>query len=118
MKTTVLGCIGHFIDAKNCQFRLHTQIGTKYRVSTVGDYFPYPDGKRQPLGATPDGFFETMVFKTRNTEDPRSEGCGCLEVEKYNELASERYPTAGDARKGHEKYVAYWKMKAEMQKKS
>ena len=34
-----LGCPGHFIAARSCAWRRHTQIGTKYRVSSVGNYF-------------------------------------------------------------------------------
>jgi hypothetical protein len=38
-KITELGCAGHFIGARSCAFRRHTQIGNLYRVSTVGNYY-------------------------------------------------------------------------------
>ncbi len=107
-----LGCPGHFIGAEDCDFRRHTQV-PGYRISTVGDFF-YSEqvasllGKtreRQPLGADPESFFETMVFETTDRPAKGNEGCGCMEVKDYTELDAERYSTAGEAQEGHERLV-------------
>ena len=54
-----LGCAGHLIVANRCRWKRHTQVGN-FRISSIGDY--YLDNKRQTLGASPNSFFETMVF--------------------------------------------------------
>lgn len=96
-----LGCAGHLIGASSCHFRRHTQIGTKFRVSTVGDY--YVGEKRTPMGFG-DQFFETMVFSTV-AKSPDNDGCGCLEAKSWSEIDTRRYATAGEALAGHEELV-------------
>jgi hypothetical protein len=98
-----LGCIGHFIAAKNCLFRRHTQVGSKYRVSTVGDY--YVDDKRQTIGAGDSDYFETYVFRTTGKPAKGSEGCGCVEVAEWSEIDGNRSATAGEAQLCHEAFV-------------
>ena len=100
-----LGCAGHFICAKDCHWRRHTQVGY-YRISTVGDLY-YPNNeKRQTLGADLDSFFETYVFRTSLIPASESEGCGCLEVTDWSEIDGKRYATAGEAQAGHESFIA------------
>ena len=105
MKHIDLGCPGHFICAKDCRWRRHTQVGS-YRISTVGDLYVKDEKERQTLGASPDSFFETMVFETEGTPEPGSEGCGCMAVKSWSEIDGRRYTTAGEAQQGHEDYVA------------
>ena len=97
-----LGCPGHFICAKDCRWRRHTQVGL-YRISTVGDF--YIKDIRKTLGAGEDSFFETLVFKTDTTPEPGSEDCGCLQVIDWGEIDGKRYATAGAAQEGHEAFV-------------
>ena len=111
MKRIELGCAGHFICAARCCFRRHTQVG-RYRISTVGDLYYKEDGPRETLGAGEDSFFETMVFETTGEPAEDNEGCGCQAVVSFRELHCERYPTAGAAQKGHERYVAKYLRKA------
>lgn len=111
-----LGCPGHFIAARNCAWRRHTQVGN-YRVSSVGDYFTERGGERQTLGASEDSFFETMVFKTTGQPYDGNEGCGCVQVESYQEVDGERYATAGEAQAGHERYVAKYSTLAQSAEK-
>lgn len=103
IKREELGCAGHFICARYCHWRRHTQVGA-YRVSSVGDlyYHSEPD-KRQTIGAT--GFFETLVFKLTDEQDKGNEGCGCRTVADWTEIDGERYDTAGEAQAGHEAFV-------------
>lgn len=104
IKREELGCAGHFICAKDCHWRRHTQIG-KYRVSTVGNlFFHHEPNKRQTLGAT--GYFETLVFPLTDEQDDENEGCGCRKVADWTEIDGERYDTAGEAQAGHERYVS------------
>jgi len=100
-----LGCAGHLIVASSCRWHRHTQVG-RYRVSSIGDYFIGEDEPRRTIGAGDAAFFETMVFRTTDTPCRDSEGCGCLEVADWSEIDGERYPTAGEAQAGHERYVA------------
>jgi len=98
-----LGCAGHFICASDCRWRRHTQVG-RYRISSVGDFFPRGRVKRETIGAW--GYFETMVFKLTDKQSDGNEGCGCREVESFEEVETQRYETAGEAQAGHERYVA------------
>ncbi len=104
MKRIELGCPGHFVAARSCAWRRHTQVGN-YRISSVGDYFPERGKERERLGAGDDCFFETMVFETTGEPYKGNEGCGCHEVKSYSEIDGERYATAGEAQAGHERYV-------------
>jgi len=107
-----LGCAGHFICANDCHFRRHTQIGSKYRVSTVGDlYFHHEPNKRQTLGGGDNVFFETYVFETTGEPCRDNEGCGCVQVKAWSEIDGRRWATYGEAQSGHEKFVAKY-MKA------
>lgn len=106
VKIVELGCAGHFICAQDCRFRRHTQVGKKYRVSTVGDlYYKSEPHKRQTVGAGEDSFFETCVFKTTGKQCKDNDGCGCVEVADWCEIDGRRWATAGEAQKGHEAFV-------------
>lgn len=100
-----LGCVGHCIVGARCHWRRHTQVGN-YRVSSIGDYHPEPNGPRKPIGAGEESLFETMVFETTPDQDKGNEGCGCRAVASWSEIDGERYANAGDAQAGHESYVA------------
>jgi hypothetical protein len=62
------GMPGHFIDAANCAYHLHTIVG-EFFVSTVGLWFPDPRahhrraGRPRALGGVSNELFETMVFR-------------------------------------------------------
>ena len=100
-----LGCAGHFIGARHCAYRRHTQVGN-YRVSTVGDlYWPQEPDKRSTLGPDADDFFETMVFPTDDSAAEGNEGCGCREVVDFSGLECVRYAAAGEAQRGHDRMV-------------
>jgi hypothetical protein len=112
-----LGCPGHFICARDCRWRRHTQVGN-YRVSSVGDlYYRSEENKRQTVGAGDDSFFETMVFKLTDKPIDGNEGCGCREVAEWCEIDGERYATAGDAQAGHERYVTKYTSLARSQRR-
>lgn len=110
MKVTELGCPGHFICASQCRWRRHTQIGNRYRVSSVGDYYD-ERGRRQTLGSPADSWFETFVFKTTAKTCRNNDGCGCKDVD-FSEIDSQRYPTAGEAQRGHERFVKKYTKRA------
>ncbi len=118
IKAIELGCPGHFICARDCNWRRHTQVGN-YRISSVGDYCRSSDeNKRQTIGAGPDAFFETYVFELTNKLAKGNEGCGCREVKDWSEIDGERYATAGAAQLGHERYVAkYRRLSSKRQRK-
>ena len=107
-----LGCPGHLIVASRCRWHRHTQIGDKFRVSTIGDYFPQRGGKRETLGAGDDSFFESMVFNTVGGAEGGTEDCGCRECD-FMEIDCNRYPTAGKAQAGHEEMVAAYLARAQ-----
>lgn len=109
MKVIELGCPGHLIVARYCNWRRHTQVGN-FRVSTLGDYYRSDKAERQTVGSGAADFFETMVFRTSGKLDGGSEQCGCREVVDWSGLECRRYATAGEAQAGHEatvkKYLA------------
>lgn len=110
-KRVELGCAGHFICARDCNWRRHTQVGN-YRVSSVGDlFYRSEENKRQTVGSGDKDFFESMVFKLSPHLCKDNDGCGCREVSKWSELECIRYATAGEAQKGHEKLVAKYARK-------
>lgn len=109
-KRVELGCPGHFIGVSSCRYRRHTQVG-KFRVSTVGDYFPESLGIRTTLGFGQKDWFETMVFETRAMPDGNNDGCGCRAVKSMNSVEMKRYATAGAAQEGHERMVAKYARK-------
>ena len=118
VKRIELGCAGHFICAKDCRFRRHTQVGGAYRVSTVGDmYFDHEKGKRQTVGAGENSFFETYIFETTGVPDTGNEGCGCITVKEWSEIDGRRWATAGEAQAGHEEFVAKYMKLAALSKK-
>jgi len=103
---THLGCPGHLIVSGSCRWHRHTQIGTQWRVSSIGDYYPGRGAVRDTVGAAPNAYFETMVFRTTDVPTDGSEGCGCLEVESFAEIEVRQYVTAGEAQVGHDAMVA------------
>lgn len=117
LKRLELGCAGHFICARDCNWRRHTQVGN-YRISSVGDlYYRSDKNERQTIGAGPNTFFETYVFELTNKLAKGNEGCGCKEVKGWSEIDGERYATAGAAQAGHERYVAKYQRLASKRKR-
>jgi len=99
---------GHFIGAKDCQFRRCTYVNG-YIVSTVGEYVPFADRKKQSLGPSNDDFYETMVFKAMKT---KKDGCPvCFYVpETFNELECRRYANPVIALDGHKAMIEKYKV--------
>lgn len=101
------GYAGHFVGGKSCAFHLCTRVGG-FLISTLGDYYPRSgNGKREPLGASGDSWFETFVFKCDGEEesgDPKM-------ADGFTEIDSERYAKSIDAERGHyrfcEKYASW-----------
>jgi len=108
LKRVERGFKGHFICADRCQYSRCTDLGTKWRVSTVGDFYVQRDrttpAVRETVGC--DRFYETMVFPLGKR---RCEcGCGARKVSDFSELDFEGYQKAGEADKGHEAMVRKW----------
>jgi len=110
-----LGCPGHFIGAEDCLWRRHTQVGTAFRVSTVGNYWLKDVRGQQPVGGEPDEKYETMVFPTHDAPDPHCEpDCGCRATANRGDPLVTRYAaTLGDAQRQHEATVAEYVRRAE-----
>lgn len=103
---TEMGCCGHFIGARECGWRRHTQIvGSKanYKVSSVGDYRP-SGGEMQALGFG-ESYYETAVFRLGSKPTEESDGCGCLETLNWQDIEMVRYKSALAAWEGHEDMV-------------
>jgi len=100
----------HFIAAGNCRFHLATRIG-KFRVSTVGDYYPAGGRERQPMSSlVPNAFFETMVFEVADTP-----GDPCGEVLDWSgECDRFFWSTVDEANRGHLRVCGKWAMRAEL----
>lgn len=58
------GYPGHFIASSKCRFHLHTRVG-RWRISTVGDYWPYPLPGQEPKQDTIgfERFYETAIVE-------------------------------------------------------
>ena len=105
------GYPGHFICAAQCRFRLCTKVGN-YLISTVGDMLDSCTEKRDTIGAGPDDFFETYVFKGGPRCNVASCGCEQPSIDGH-EIDGERCATAGEAQALHLKYCEkYARMKA------
>lgn len=83
------GQAGHFCDADNCHYHLHTHIG-KWCISTVGEYFPLSKkGEMEPMGG---GYhYKTMVFELGEDGYPVD----------HMERAGQRSATRDEAQKQH-----------------
>lgn len=97
---------GHFCAANDCRFFRTTDVGDKWRVSTIGDYHQGGIGRRQEIGYK--RFFETMVFPLSNK---RCEGCGgpcdgAQLVADWSEMEADAYSNAAEAEAGHAVIVA------------
>lgn len=94
------GQAGHFIAAEDCRFHLHTHVGRRYCVSTVGDY--WPPHRVDPEGPETIGIgrlYETMVFPL--TKDG-------TDVADWSGLEMAPYTTRDDADAGHARMVRKW----------
>lgn len=89
----------HFVGADSCAHHLSTFVNDgRFLVSTVGAYRPGgPKAEMERLGAGPDSFYETFVFRT----DPTDLDDGCPRVADWGEIDSTRYATPGEANAGH-----------------
>lgn len=104
-----LGYPQHFCAAKDCRFHMATIVG-KYVISTVGDYHPprvvqgdegpdrmQPTEKPETIGAGPDSFYETFVFRCDGLGQ-----CGCCAaITSMDVLDGPRTATAVEAQKCH-----------------
>ena len=101
------GHAAHFIAASRCRFHMATTVaGGRFVVSTVGDYYPTPDGERETIGLT--RYFETMVFPVDGAHD-----CGCPIITDHQEHDFMGYKTAQDATAGHMALCRKWDARAE-----
>ena len=92
------GMAGHLNVGHLCRYHLLTHVG-KFRISTVGAYYPDPKGEMETIGGGDDAFFETLVFRTSGLAD---EGCSaCHTVESWGEIDGIRYPDWNAANDGH-----------------
>lgn len=122
--TKELGCAGHFVGAKDCLWRRHTQVGGAFRVSTIGLYYPASRGTDPRNGDDPESFkfdsvsyFESMVFRTAtcpSVNETHGAGCGCHPVKDYGGCLTRRYATAGEANAGHDELVARFARRVEV----
>lgn len=101
-----MGHAGHFLLGSNCEFRLNTYVNG-YIVSTVGE-LKYPGdsetAKYRPLGASPDGLYETFVFRAKKTQST----CCPWEMADASQVDSRRYSTADAAAEGHAQMLSKW----------
>lgn len=73
------GYAGHLIVADQCRYHLNTRVGNVI-VSTVGDYRPsHKGGERERIGC--DRFFETYVFRAKDTARPEGEPLSYSEID-------------------------------------
>ena len=87
------GYAGHFIAAQDCRFHLNTRVG-RYRISTLGDY--WPDGARKPEQIGVNRYYETLIFKVEgHGEHGEGEVCHWSEVDSFG------YQTAVEAEEEH-----------------
>lgn len=91
------GFAGHFCGGHECAYHLCTRI-QGYLISTVGAYKPGKDGMI-PIGASPNAFYETYVFKCEG-EDKFGNP-----VIDLSEIDGERYADSMQAEKGHYRYL-------------
>lgn len=101
----------HFICAKDCLFRLATEVVGKNKrvvVSTVGDYYLPKDvpgidsDKPQEIGLGKT--FETYVFKCLK----KRYKCGCPVIKDWGEIDSLGANSAQEATKNHNMMVKSW----------
>lgn len=98
---------GHFIGSADCRFFRTTDVGEKWRVSTVGDYHPsgLPDVGAHEIGYQ--RLYETMVFQLGRTICDC--GCGAPEVSSWTEKDFKGYGTQQEAETGHASMVAKYR---------
>lgn len=101
------GYAGHFIGGSKCAFHLSTRIGG-YLISTVGDYRPRGSDQKETIGAGPDAFFETFVFKCDGEE-----ASGDPNIAEWCEIDSERYATSIEAERGHYRFCEQYASKGD-----
>jgi hypothetical protein len=89
----------HLCVRQKCRFHLSTDVG-EYIVSTIGSYFPDPDGEMEEVGL--DRFFETFVFPN---EGPNP--CGCC-VSIGDEVDATGYNSEAEAQAGHMEMCRKW----------
>ena len=102
-----LGTPGHFIAAERCRFRLHTRVGN-YRISTVGEYYPWGRDGEKPETVGLDRLYETMVFPLGADGEPTS----------WEGIDFGGYQTAAEAQRGHEELVAKYELRTNEEKKT
>ena len=88
------GFAGHLSVSKRCAYHLCTRIGDRL-VSTVGAFFPDRNSPMEPIGVSPDSYYETMVFECHG-EDEHGNPARATEV-----LLVRYYADSLDAERGH-----------------
>ena len=102
------GSPGHFIAARDCQFRMATRVG-KWLISTVGEY--YPSGMNSEMSLGGDGrIYETMVFAAGKPCRTKTCKCGMPKI-NGRELELLGAFQRGDAAKNHMAMCAKWAKK-------
>lgn len=99
------GYAGHLCVGKRCAFHLSTQVG-HFLVSTVGHYLPPNKDRMEPIGASEDALFETMVFPC----DPGDVGAD-PNVTSWSSVDGDRYAKSIDAERGHYTFCEKWAAK-------
>ena len=66
VKRTERGWAGHLCVSSSCRYHRNTLLeygNRKWVVSTIGQYFPFPDKEPEDIGYK--RFYETMAFKAK-----------------------------------------------------
>ena len=108
-KVTWMGHAGHFICGRDCGFRLACHVNG-FIISTVGELKYGSDSDDAPmrtLGASPDSFYETMVFKAVKSNHV----CCPFQMESGSEIDGKLYENAEDATRGHMAFLKKWAAK-------
>lgn len=97
---------GHLIVAERCRWYRTTDVHGKWRVSTIGDYWPV--GATEPATIGCGRLYETMVFAL-SAEVCNASCCGgAPKIVDWVERDFAAYNSASDAERGHEEMVAKW----------
>ncbi len=99
------GCKGHFVCADRCQWSRHTEVGGKYKISSMGEL--WIEDKLETIGGN--SLYETMVFEIK--PETIAENCGSSDF-LMPEIDSDRYNTCQEANEGHDKMVQKWLRKS------
>lgn len=100
----------HFVG--DCNFHLATYVGD-FLVSTIGEYYSKGSKKMETLGAWEKHFYETMVFRAK--ESPLNDIYPCFLVD-LDAVDMEKYETAKEACERHLALCRKWGKREDRQK--